>query len=177
MAVGTTTALVIAGVSLIGSGLAAYGTIQAGQTQKKIGEYNAKVAENQAIEAEMVSRENLKRERTQASRFLAKQRTAIAGAGVTEAGSPLEVMAASAAGLELQALDNMRLGRMQATALRAQGAMARYEGKQAARASLISAGATMMQGAAQSASIYGSLAPAKAPAAPAASAAPQTIHV
>jgi len=150
MAFFTATTLAVASLATaaIGTGLAVYGQMQQAQTAKAAGAYNAKLAEQQALQTEMDSRESIKRRRAQNKRFLGSQRSAIAKSGVTIEGSPLEVMAETAGILELDALDASRQARQRAAGLRAEGAMARFTGGRQATAAYIGAGSSLLSGAA-----------------------------
>ena len=90
--------LAIAAVSLaaVGTGVAVYGQVKQAETAKKMGEYNAKLAENQALQTEMDSREQLRRTSIGNKRIMATQRVSYAKAGVDTAGTPLAVMAETA---------------------------------------------------------------------------------
>jgi hypothetical protein len=133
--------------AVVGTGVAVYGQVQQAKTAKAVGAYNAKLAENQALQAEMDAAENTRRKRKENRRLLATQRSRLAKAGVMEAGTPLEVMAETAGNLELETLDYARSIRMQASGLRAQGAMDRVMGSAQARAAYIGAGASLLSGA------------------------------
>lgn len=150
MAVATTTALAIASLSLaaIGTGVAVYGQMEAAKSAKEMGEYNAKLAENQAAQVDMEARESVRRRREQNRRFMAMQRTAYAKSGVTIEGTPLEVMAETAGILELEALDASRQASQQSMALRGQAAYDRRVGSTQARAAYIGAGASLLSGVA-----------------------------
>lgn len=65
---------------------------------------NAQTLTNQAEAQAAADRENIKRTQLEQARFTAQQRANIAGSGVVEAGSPLEVLAESAG--EMQAALN-----------------------------------------------------------------------
>lgn len=61
---------------------------------------NAQTLRNQAEAQTSADRENIKRTQIEQARFTAHQRANIAGAGVVEAGSPLEVLAESAGDMQ-----------------------------------------------------------------------------
>lgn len=114
MAALTTLAVASLATAAVGTGVAVYGQMQQAKTAKKVGEYtaqtaeanakataeaaeyNAQLAEVQALQTEMDSRENIRRKRLENSRYQKSQRARFAKAGVTEEGSPLEVMAETA---------------------------------------------------------------------------------
>ncbi len=139
--------------AIVGTGVSVYGQVQQAKTAKAMGAYNAKLAENQALQAEMDGAENTRRKRQENRRMMATQRSRLAKAGVLEAGTPLEVMAETAGNLELETLDYARSVRMQATGLRAQGAMDKAMGSAQARAAYIGAGASLLSGASNVASM------------------------
>jgi hypothetical protein len=146
-------------VAVVGTGVSVSASMQQAAIAKKTGAYNAKLAENQALQAEMDGRENLRRKRVENRRFLARQRAGLAKAGVLETGTPLEVMAESAGSLELEALDYTRQQAMTATGLRAQGAMDKAMGGAQARAAYTQAGASLLSGTARALSMMPSGAP------------------
>jgi hypothetical protein len=106
----TATYLAIAAIAAaIGSTAVAYeGQQQQAKTAKSVSEYNAKVEQTQAAQDSMEAQENAHRLRVRNSQALGSQRAAIAASGITEAGSPLEVLAYSAGQLEMQAQDEAR---------------------------------------------------------------------
>jgi hypothetical protein len=112
-----------------------------------MGRYNAKLAENQALQTEMDAAENIRRKRSENRRMLATQRSRYAKAGVLMEGTPLELLAESAGNLELEVLDYDRQQRMQAAGLRAQGAADLALGANQARAAMIGAGSSLLSGA------------------------------
>jgi hypothetical protein len=156
MAMATTTALALASLSLaaVGTGTAFYSAVQQGKTAKATGEYNAKLAENQALQEDMEARENIRRKRDENRRLLATQRGKYAKAGVVEEGTPLEVMAESAKFLELDALEMSRQSSTRTALLRAQAQRDRAIGSSTAKAYGLQAGASLLNGASQAAGGY-----------------------
>ena len=146
-----TWALTAVAVAVVGAGVAVYGQVQQGQAAEASGEYNAKVAQNAALQAEMDSRENIRRKRVENRRMLAMQRGRYAKSGVEEAGTPLEVMAETAGLLELDALEMGRQSRMEAARLRSQAGYDLAMGKMGAQSAYTSAGATLLTGASSAA--------------------------
>lgn len=130
MAVTTATVLGIAamGTAAVGTGMAYYGQKQqaktagaVGEYNARTGEYNAKLAEASALQVELDGRENIRRKRVENQRFQSTQRSRFAKAGVTEEGTPLEVMSETASFLEMDALEINRQAQIRAAQLRAQG--------------------------------------------------------
>lgn len=81
---------------------------QQARTTKAVSQYNSKLQENQTIQDDMESQENQHRAQIANQARLSSQRAAISGSNVTEAGSPLEVLAYSAGQAELQRQDAAR---------------------------------------------------------------------
>ena len=121
----------------MGTGISIYGQQQAAKTAQKAAEfnagqndanaretaaaaeYNASLLENQALQAEMDSRETIRRRRIESKRYAETQRARFAASGVTEAGSPLETMAETAALLEMDAQEVNRQAQVRTAQLRA----------------------------------------------------------
>lgn len=138
-------------VAVVGTGVSVASNVQQAKTAEATGKYNAKVAENQALQTEMDAAESIKRKRRENKRLLATQRSRYAKAGVVEEGTPLELLAETAGLLELEALDYDRQKRMEAAGLRAQGAADRALGSNQARAGYLNAGSTLLSGTANAA--------------------------
>lgn len=122
----------------IGSAIAGIGTLaQAGAAQAQgkaeaaAAEFNARSAEQEAA-----SRENLIRQ--ESARRMGMIRSQIGKSGATSAGTPLLVLAESAANAEIDALNAQYTGQRQAALYRAGGANAKAQGRVMAGASLLS---------------------------------------
>lgn len=92
-----------------------------------ISEYNARTAENEALRAENEAREKARRIRLDNQRLFAAQRARYGAAGVTSEGSPLQVMADSAASGEVAVGDAMYDGDARRQGLLAQAQIERYK--------------------------------------------------
>jgi hypothetical protein len=136
-------AIVVAGVALT-----AYGQYEAGQSAKATANYNAKLAENEAIAKEQQARVESQQMQKNKERLLASQRAGFAkgGAVITE-GTPLLLMAEQAGTAELDILNQQRNRAMEATSLRSEATISKFSGKQAARAGNIGAAGTVIGGA------------------------------
>lgn len=153
MAALTTLAVASLAASAVGTGVAMYGQAQAAKTAKKVGaynasvaeqnagiadqnarqiaetsEYNAKVLEVQAIQTELDGRENVRRKREENKRYASTQRARFAAAGVTDEGSPLEAMAETAALLEMDAQEVNRQAQIRQAQLRSGAIEERRQG-------------------------------------------------
>lgn len=109
------------------------GALSAGKAAQSAANYNAQSA---LIEAQ--SREAA--QRASAARQLSATRATIGKSGATSEGTPLLVLAESAANAEIDALNTRQTGERQASLYRAQGANAR-------KAGYIQAGTSLLSGA------------------------------
>lgn len=146
----TATFLTLAGSasSLVGTGISAYGSYQAGKQQKAAADYNAKMNEMEADRALDVGIENTKRKRQDNQRRLASYRASFASSGVSSSGSYTDFMSDSASQLEMQALDVFNQAQNQAASFRNQAASQRYSGAAAKSAGAIGAAGTLIGGVA-----------------------------
>ena len=155
MAIATSTALIIAAAATVAAaGVSAYGQQQQAKSQQSILNYNAKLREQEAADAQRDARIRASQQRDANRRFLAKGNAIGATQGVLQsAGSPLEVLADNAAQLELGALETERTGNIQAGQLRQQAVFDRIQGK-SARVGANYASAGTILGAASSVAGY-----------------------
>lgn len=153
----TATYLAIAAIAAaVGSTAVAYqGQQQQAKVAKSVSEYNAKIDETQAKQSAMDASENAHRERVRNASVLSTQRAAIAGSGITEAGSPLEVLAYSAGQLELQAQDEQRNARLAGENLQSQANETRLGGSAQENAFKTQSYGTILSGVSSVASTYG----------------------
>ena len=103
------------------------------KTAEATANYNAKLQENAAIQGEMESREEARRERARAEAFKSSQRAAIGASGATFAGSPLEVLGETAGQIELGRLDASRAAELARRRGMNSAQMTRWEGGQLAK--------------------------------------------
>lgn len=123
-------------LQLAGTAIGAMGALQAGQAQANAANYNAALAQQTAAaEAE--------RSRRASARQMGAIRAAIGKSGVTSEGTPLMVLADSAAEAEIDAMNAMWSGNQRSNMLRREGSMARREGYYRAGSSLLT-GATRL---------------------------------
>ncbi len=121
-----------------GIGIQVAGTLQAGREAEAQGksqaawdEYNAKLAERQAVETQEAAAEEERKLRKGGARLKARQRVGFAKAGVTFEGSPMAVLEETASELELDALQIRRGGQVGAQELKASAVLSRLKGKSA----------------------------------------------
>jgi len=120
---------IIAAVAAVaGTGVAVYSSSQQAKAAKATAAFNAKVLENEAAARADERAEMTRRERIKSRRLKGRQRTMIAKAGVTESGSPLELMAETAGELELGVLDINRDMQAKQNRLTNKAAITRFEG-------------------------------------------------
>ena len=115
--------------ALAGGAISMYSQYQAASYEADMQKYNAQVAETQAQQKRMETRESIRRQRSEADRFKDTQRAAFAKAGITGTGTPLAVMSQTAADLELAALDTAYSGESQAQSLMQRAAVNRSNAK------------------------------------------------
>lgn len=153
---------IMLGLSLAGAAVSAYGQYQQGQTSEALGEYNAKVAENNAATKELAAQDaqarggvEEDRQRTRTRQALATQRAAFAASGDTLSDiSTQNILGDTAAFGEEDALTIRSNAAREAWGIRigatndlAQAQSDRFQGKSAAQAGLYSAGGTLLTGA------------------------------
>ncbi len=142
--------LVALGVSLLGTGLSAYGQYRSGQAQKSAYDYNAKVAEGEAGTARAVAAREEEVHRAKLQRMLGTQKALYGAAGVDIAsGSPLLTMMSTAEEGEREAEFIKYGGEVNATEKLNEARANRYYGKQASTAGKIGAGSTFLTGLGQ----------------------------
>lgn len=117
-------------------GLQAATQLYQGNAAAAMGEYNATVARQEARYAEATSRDR-------ARRILGAGRAAVGASGVQLEGSPLDVLAQSAAEAEMDALAIRRSGQAQAAAYRYQGRQAQLAGYFGAAGTALLTGASV----------------------------------
>ena len=143
MCTGAETALIALAVA--GTGTAAAGQYQQGQAQKQAAEFNAAIAKNQAIAARQKAAFDASRQRSATADLLARQRAAIAAAGVSLEGTPLELLEATAEAGELDAQVIIYGGELQSAGFRSQSELSRFTA--ASSDGMLGAGATLLTGA------------------------------
>jgi hypothetical protein len=142
--------------------MTAVGTIQQGQAaaaqgraQQQAQQYNAIVKQQNAALARQQAGAREEQQRRQARQLMGQQSAALAQAGIGLGGSALDIEEQSAVRAELDALTIAYEGELQATGMLAaaqqdiyQGEAARAAGANAQSASYVSAGASLLSGAA-----------------------------
>lgn len=132
--------------SAVGTGISVMGQMEAGKAQQKWAEYNAAVAERDAETARLNAEYEAGLYRKDTERILSRQRALFGKAGVTLEGSPLLLMAETAAEGEMDALMIERGGKIQAERYRSEAMLSRMSGKMYRRAGYYGAGSTLLTG-------------------------------
>ena len=134
-------------IAAVGVAVSTYAAVQSAQAQQEAAKFNQKVAQNAATAARQAAESNANQRRENLRRVLAQQRADIGGSGVADTtGSPLLVQIDSARQAELDALRIQHGGEQAALGFEAQGAYARFAGRQAAAESYTQAGTSLLQG-------------------------------
>ena len=141
-------------VAAAGAATTAYGQYEQGKAQKKWGSYNAALAERDAETARKNAEYEAGVQRKETQKLLSRQRALYGKSGVTLEGSPLLLMAETAAEGELDALMIERGGRTRAQGYRSEATLSRMKGSAAKRAGYYGAGSTLLTGAGQTATGY-----------------------
>lgn len=123
----------------IGMGMTAIGGIRQAQAYNAMGAAAAQSADYNAKLAEMRGQQQASLLRSQGERQLSAIRSRIGKSGAAMAGTPLMVMAESAADVEIDALNQMWSANQQATMERAQGRASQREMTYRAGTSLLTA--------------------------------------
>ncbi len=147
--IATSTILAVAAVAAVASaGVSAYGMYQQGKTQEAIGNYNAKVDQNNAIAARQQAEFDAQRIRDRNVRLRGAQTAAASKSGLSISGSVQDVMFDSGTQGELDALTSIYKGSISSNAQVAAARLSTFEGNAAANASYVSAGGTLLGGVA-----------------------------
>jgi len=131
-------------LGVIGTTLAVSRQIAAGQQQAQVFEFNAAISEERAKLARQAGEVRVERLRRERRRFTARQTASFAKAGVRLTGSPLQVIADTAAELELDILLENFNTNIQIQSARTDADLDRIRARQARTAGFINAGTTLL---------------------------------
>lgn len=132
--------------SIAGTAVSAVGAIAQGQQAADAAEFNAAVAQNEAIQARQEAAFQESQHRKRARSLLASQRAAVGASGTSFTGSPLSIMADSAAEAEIDAMMIRRSGTIAAANARARAAAERMDARAQRTAGLFNAGSSLLTG-------------------------------
>ena len=139
---------VLAAAAATGAVLGYKGNMASAKAARQVGEYNAKVAENEQVLIQRATREKEQNLRKQSERLVGTQRVATAKSGIQMSGSALEALRDSFFNTELDALGVRYAGSVAEASKEAEAAMSRatanvqsMQYKTAAYKSLLESGA------------------------------------
>jgi hypothetical protein len=142
-------------LGVAGTAFQAIGAIQSGNAARAAGDYNAALYERNA----QISQQNTQAQETRQRRLAAMRagsnRAAVGASGVSLEGSPLDILESNAAQEELDALMIRWNGQNEASNLRASGALASAQGRNAQRSGYMSAGSALLLGGAKAYDSFG----------------------
>jgi hypothetical protein len=144
--------VVIAAISAI---VGASSAISSSQQQRKIFEYNAQLAEQQAKEKRAQAAYQADRLTEQNEELKARQRLAFNVAGVTPEGSPSDLLMDTTRKMELDALAIRYGGESSGSSLEAQSRIARMQGSGAESAGWWNAGSSLLSSGTSVMKTYG----------------------
>lgn len=136
-----------AALQAIGLGVSAVGTVASGIQSQRVGEYNAKVAENTATAERERAAYEAGLQKDQVRRVVGAQRAAGASSGLDiTTGTPVAVLGDTAKAGEMDVLARLYAGESASTASINDAARFRAEGKAAKTAGFINAGTSLLSG-------------------------------
>ena len=137
---------VAAAAAAVSGIVGAVSAVSQGNAAADAAEFNAAVAENDAIATRQAAEFEEDRLRRRSKRVLASQRASFGASGVTAEGSPLLVMQDSAAEAEIDALAIRYSGSIQEARAKSQAAADRAEARAARRGGFARAGTSLLTG-------------------------------
>lgn len=144
----------LAAAAAAGGGIMGFkGNQAAAKAARQTAEYNAKVAENEAI---LLQRKKTAEEasmRQSAERTIASQRVATAASGIQMSGSALQALADSYFATEMDALNIQYAADIEQTAKASEAALARAEGRARSTALKTQSYQSLLQGGSQAAQL------------------------
>lgn len=151
----TAAAWIAVGTAIAGAATSAYSSYQSGKNQQKIAEYNAKVAETQALDARARGGYEANQKRREVASVLGQQQTQMAANGIeTSSGSALNLASDTAWAGEMDAKT------IEVNALRAaygyeqEAVGTRLQGKAAMKNARGAAYGSLLSGASKAGSMY-----------------------
>ncbi len=145
---------IAAGASVLGGLMGYKGNMSAARSAQAVGEYNAQVAENEAILLARQTRDHERNLRINSERIKAKQRIMTAAAGVQMSGSPLQALADTYFSTEEDAARIRAAGDVAQMQKISEAALQRTQGAARATASRYAAYGSLLTGATQAAQSY-----------------------
>jgi hypothetical protein len=143
-------------VSAIGAGVSYMGSKQAAEAAEEQGRAQQAAANAAARNEELQNAENIRRERLNKRRRLARLRSQMNAGGVVMSDSSMDVFAETAGNMELAIQDSAREGNLAASNMRNEGAVSAWEARALARATRVASYGTLLSSASQTATSYAS---------------------
>lgn len=144
----------IVGSQAVGSIVSFKGAKAAARSARQVAEYNAQVAENEAILLARAKRDEEANLRKQGERLVAAQRTATAASGIQMSGSPLQALASSYYGIETDAAKIRYAGDIEQVQKVSEADLARVQGYARSQALKTQAYASLLGDVASTYSTY-----------------------
>lgn len=147
--------MLAAGGAALGGVMGYKGNMAQARQAQQVAEYNARVAENEAILAARVKVDEEANLRRQSDRLVATQRVATAASGIEMSGSPLQALADTYFNTEMDALRIQYASDIEQTRKQSEATLARLEGKSRAAAARSEAFGSLIQGGTRAATLLG----------------------
>ena len=144
---------VAAGASVLAGLMGFKGNMAAAKNAEAVGEYNARLAENEKIVLQRAKVDEDRTLRRNASRLISQQRTATAASGIEIAGSPLQALADTYFNTELDAARIRYASSIEQVQKESEAALARTEGAARGSAFRTAAVGSLLQGGQQASTL------------------------
>lgn len=141
-------------LAIAGAAMSAVGAISQGNAAKKSADYNAAIADRNAVVAQQQASANEEAQRKIDARRMGAARAGYGASGVTSDGSVLDVLGDSIAEAELNALNIRYEGKLAAQGYGDTAASQRAAGRNAQASGYMKAGASLLQGGSKAYDIY-----------------------
>lgn len=142
-----------AGASVVGGIMGYKGNMAAAKNAKAVADYNAEVAENEAVLLARQKRDQEESLRKQSDRLEGTQRVMTAASGVEMSGSPLDVLADTYLSTNMDATMIQYAGDIEQAQKKSEAALIRAEGSARASSLKYAAYGSLLTGAQQAATI------------------------
>ena len=146
----------MAALAVGGSGLLSFkGNQAAAKAARQTAEYNAKVAEQEAVLLARVKRDEERQLRRQSERLIGQQRVATAASGITMSGSPIQALADTYFATEKDALRIQYASEVEQTRAIADATLTRAEGRARSSAMKTQAYSSLLESGSRAATLMG----------------------
>jgi len=146
----------MAALAVGGSGLLSFkGNQAAAKAARQTAEYNAKVAEQEAVLLARAKRDEERQLRRQSERLIGQQRVATAASGITMSGSPLQALADTYFATERDALRIQYASEVEQTRAIADATLTRAEGRARSSAMKTQAYSSLLESGQRAATLMG----------------------